>query len=73
MVPGILQKNVRSWDTLELSTLIVGLPRTAVSTLYPVKKTRKRENNALANNTVEEILLNETQKVSAAREATGFL
>ena len=31
------------------------------------------ENNAIINNVVDETLLNETQKVSAAREAPGFL
>ena len=31
------------------------------------------ENNAIINNVVENILLNETQKVSAAREAPEFL
>ena len=31
------------------------------------------ENNDIINNVMDEILLNETQKVSAAREAPGFL
>ena len=31
------------------------------------------ENNAIINNVVDEILLNETQKVSAEREAPEFL
>ena len=33
----ILQMNVRSWETLELSTLIVGLLSTAGATPYPGK------------------------------------
>ena len=37
MVPDILQKNLRSWDSAELSTLIVGLLRTAGSAPYPGK------------------------------------
>ena len=37
------------------------------------KINRKMENNAIINNIVDEILLNETQKVSAAREAPEFL
>ena len=32
-----------------------------------------QENNTIVNNVVDEILLNETKKVSAAREAPGFL
>ena len=34
---------------------------------------RQQENNAIVNNTVDEILLTENQKVSAAREAPEFL
>ena len=32
-----------------------------------------RKNNAVVNNAVDEILLNETQKVSATKEGPGFL
>ena len=35
--PDILQKNVRSWETSELSTLIVGLLITAGTAPYPWK------------------------------------
>ena len=34
---------------------------------------RQKENNSSVNNAVDKILLNETQKVSAVREAPGFL
>ena len=34
---------------------------------------RQQENNDIVNNVVDEILLNETQNVSAAREAPEFL
>ena len=37
------------------------------------KNNRQPENNAIINNVVDEIPLNETQKVSAAREAPEFL
>ena len=36
------------------------------------KFNRQQENNAIVNNEVDEILLNETQKVSASKEATYF-
>ena len=36
---------------------------------YQGKINRQIENNAITNNVVDEIILNETQKVSAAREA----
>ena len=36
--PDILQKNLRSWETSELSTLIVGLLKTAGATPYPGEK-----------------------------------
>ena len=40
----------------------------------PRKKINNQlENNAIINNVVDEIILNETQKVSAAREALAFL
>ena len=34
--------------------------------------TRQQENNAIINHVVDEILLNETKKVSAVREARNF-
>ena len=34
---------------------------------------RQQENNAIVNNVVDEILLNETQNISAAREAQEVL
>ena len=37
------------------------------------KNKRQQENNAIVNNAVDEILLNETQKLSAAREAPECL
>ena len=68
----IIQKNVRSWETLELSTLIVGLLRTAGIVPCPGKINRQKENNAIVNNAVDVILL--TQKVSATNhEAQEFL
>ena len=40
----------------------------------PRKKfNRQQENNAIINNAVDEILLHETQRVIAAKEAPGFL
>ena len=36
MAPDIIQKNVRSWDTLELSTILVSLLRTAGSIIFGV-------------------------------------
>ena len=62
--PYILEKNVRSWENLELSTLKLGLLRTMGSAPYPGKKiNRHQENNAIDNNAVGENIL--TQKVSA--------
>ena len=72
--PDIIQKNVRSWETLELSTLILGLLRTTVSSPYPGKINRQQENNTIVNNAVDEIILNETQKVCATNyEAPEFM
>ena len=63
-----------SWDNLGLSTLIVGVLRTAEATLHPGKINSKQEKNAIVNNVVDEILLNETQKVSAKNnEAPKFM
>ena len=57
-----------------LSTLKVGLLRTTGIILY--QRTifnRQQGNNDIINNVVDEILLNETKKVSAAREAPECL
>ena len=61
--PEILQKNVRSWDTSELSTLLVGLLRTTGAALLPGKINSHEENNVIVNNSVYAILL--AQKVSS--------
>ena len=74
MAPDIIQKNVRSWETSELRTLIVGLPSTMRS--YRTQETfnRQQENNATINNTVDEIILNQNKKVSATNhESPEFL
>ena len=71
--PGILLMNVRSWDNFVLITLKVGLLRTAGIIPYQIKINSQQENNAIINNVVDEILLNQTKKVSSAREAQEFL
>ena len=54
--------------------LTVGLLRTAGASLYSEKINRQQENNDIVNNAVDEIALNETQKVSATNyEAPEFL
>ena len=57
-----------------LSTLKVGLLRTTGIILYQgTIFNRQQGNNDIINNVVDEILLNETKKVSAAREVRNFL
>ena len=64
--------NVRSWETSELSTLIVGPPRTAGAVPHPEKINKQQENNAIVNNAMDEILL--TKKLSSTNhEAPEFL
>ena len=56
-----------------LSTLKVGLLRTTGIILYQgIIFNRQQGNNDIINNVVDEILLNETKKVSAVREARNF-
>ena len=64
--------NVRSWGDLVLSMIKVSLLRATAIILYQVKNNILQGNNAIFNNVVDEILLNETQKVVAVREAPGF-
>ena len=60
--------NARSSETLVISTLKVSLLSTAGIILYQeINLTGSR------NNAVDEILIHETQKVSAVKEAPGFL
>ena len=71
---SITMMDVRSWETLAISALKVSLLRTMGIIPYQGEKNhRQQENNAIVNNLVDEILLNEAQKVSAAREAPQFL
>ena len=57
-----------------LSALKVGLLRTMGIILYQgTIFNRQQGNNDIINNVVDEILPNETKKVSAAREARNFL
>ena len=67
--------NVKSWVNLGLSMLKESLTRTAGTTRYQGRKiNRQQENNAIINDAVDEILLNETKKLSAANhEAPEFL
>ena len=55
-----------------LSMIKVSLLRAAAIILYQVKNNILQGNNAIINNAVDKILLNEIQKVGAAREAPGF-
>ena len=64
MVPEIILMNVRSWGTLGLSTLIEILLRTMGISHTKERNNRQLENNVIINNVVDEIILNETQKVS---------
>ena len=69
----ILLMNVWSWETLVLGMLKISLIRNHGNHLVPRENfNRHMSNNAIINNVVDEILLNETQKVSAAREAPEF-
>ena len=60
-------------ETLVLSRLKVSVLRTIVIISYQIEKNRQKENNAIINNVVYEILINKTQKVSAEKEAPEFL
>ena len=72
MALDIFQSNLRSWETLELGTLIVGLLRTAGAYPYPVKNLTGIRKTTPFYTAVDEILL--TQKVSAINhEAPEFL
>ena len=63
---------MRSWNTSEIITLIVGLLGTVGASSCPKIINSQQENNAIVKNTVDEILL--TQKVSAINhEAPEFL
>ena len=57
--------NVRSWGNLGLSMLQASPLRTTGATPYQGKDSRKKENHAIINNVVDDILLNETKKISA--------
>ena len=72
MAPDILQKNVRTWDTSELSAIIVGVLSTTGTATYPENINMQQENNAIVINAGDEIIL--TQKVSATNyEALEFM
>ena len=73
MSQDIFLMNVRSWEDLRLSMIRVSLLRTMENILFQEKCNRQLENNAIINNMVDDILINETQKVSAERKAPGFL
>ena len=73
MALGIILMNARSWETLVLITIKVILIRTAGKITYQIKFNSPQENDAIVNHLVGEILLNETQKLSSAREAKEFL
>ena len=50
------------------------MPNSWYNNPVPIKKYNWYQgNNTIVNNVVDEIILNETQKVSAAREAPSFL
>ena len=75
MAPVIHQINVRSWSTLVLSILKAGLLRTGRPTKDrrhdPATRNKfniQKDNNDIVNHAVDEILLQENNKVSAESE-----
>ena len=60
--------NVRSWGTLLISTLKVSLLITAVIIIY-----QEINLTAVVENVENEILLHETQELSASKETAEFL
>ena len=60
--------NVRSWDNLLISTLKVSLLITAVIIIY-----QEINLTAVVENVENEILLHETQELSASKETAEFL
>ena len=74
MDPGIHQMKEKSWETLVLSMLKPYLLRTMENIPLPRKKFKRQQyNNATVNSSVDEILLHENQKVSAANESPEIL
>ena len=74
MAPGIHQINTRSWETLVLITLNLGIV-TAMGTITKNrnKYTRQQYNNDTVNSAVYEIILQENIKVSAVTEAQEII
>ena len=70
MSPGIRQMNSRSWETLVLSMIKVFLLRTSGAIpQIEIKINSQKENKAIFNREVDEILLQENQKLSADKGA----
>ena len=64
----INKMNVRSWETLVQITLIQDLLRTAGKIPHQGNINRQKDNNAIVNISVDEIILHENEKVSVMRE-----